>query len=90
MFGGRHTRVWAYPAPCDLRRGFNGLGGLVEHALCRSVLGGDLFLFVNRRRNTTKMLYWDGTGMCIFHKKLSEGRFPNCGRAKASKPRGSS
>lgn len=76
MFLGRTTRVWAYPAPCDLRKGFNGLGGLVEHVMSRSVLGGDLFLFVNRRRTTAKMLYWDGTGMCILHKKLAEGTFP--------------
>ena len=75
MWGGRAMRVWAYPAPCDLRKGFNGLGGLVEH-MCRSVLGGDLFLFVNRRRNTAKILFWDGTGMCVFHKKLSKGTFP--------------
>jgi transposase len=59
-----------------MRKNFDGLGGLVEHVLCRSLLGGDLFLFVNRRRNTAKVLYWDGTGMCIFHKKLAEGTFP--------------
>jgi transposase len=84
MFGPHTTRVWAYPAPCDLRKGFNGLGGLVEHVMSRSVLGGDLFLFVNRRRTTAKMLYWDGTGMCILHKKLAEGTFPKLwGRADA-------
>ena len=88
MFGGRNTRVWAYPAPCDLRKGFNGLGGLVEHVLCRSMLGGDLFLFVNRRRNTAKMLYWDGTGMCIFHKKLAEGTFPKLWAREGVQPTG--
>jgi transposase len=74
---GRSLRVWAYPAPCDLRNGFDGLTGLVERHLCRDVLGGDLFLFVNRSRKTSKMLFWDGTGMCILHKRLcGRGKFP--------------
>lgn len=85
---GRIDRIWAYPGPCDLRKGFNGLGGLVEHALCRNVLGGDLFIFINRRRNATKMLYWDGTGLCILHKKLSEGRFPRLWNRPGSSPTG--
>ena len=43
-------RVWAYPGPCDMRKGHNGLLGLVERHFCRDTLGGDLFLFVNRCR----------------------------------------
>ena len=39
------------------------------------VLSGDLFLFVNRRRDTCKVLVWDGTGLCIFQKRLERGRF---------------
>ena len=75
----RHTRVWAYPAPCDLRKGFNGLTGLVRQHMCREVLTGDVFLFVNRRANATKVLYWDGTGLCILHKRL-QGTFPRLWR----------
>jgi transposase len=67
--------VYAYPAPTDLRKGYNGLYGLVEQKLQRDVLGGDLFLFVNRRRTSCKVLLWDGTGLCIFCKRLEEGRF---------------
>lgn len=71
----RSVRVFAYPAPTDLRKGYNGLYGLVERDLGRDVLGGEVFLFVNRRRTSCKVLVWDGTGLCIFSKRLEQGRF---------------
>jgi transposase len=71
----RSVRVWAYPGPADLRKGYNGLYGLVKSGLGRDPLSGDLFLFVNRRRNACKILAWDGTGLCIFQKRLERGRF---------------
>jgi transposase len=74
------VRVFAYPGFTDLRKGYNGLYGLVERELGRDVLGGDLYLFVNRRRNGCKILVWDGTGLCIFSKRLERGRFAPLGR----------
>lgn len=71
----RSVRVWAYARPADLRRGYNGLYGLVKQELRRDPLSGDLFLFVNRRRDSCKVLVWDGTGLCIFMKRLEKGRF---------------
>jgi transposase len=71
----RNVRVWAYPAPCDMRKGYNGLYGLVENELHRDPLSGDLFLFCNRRRTSCKVLLWDGTGLCIFAKRLERGQF---------------
>ncbi|MCB1506384.1 MAG: IS66 family insertion sequence element accessory protein TnpB [Hyphomicrobiaceae bacterium] len=71
----RSVRVFAYPHATDLRKGFNGLYGLVESELRRNVLDGELFLFVNRRRNACKVLVWDGTGLCLFQKRLERGRF---------------
>lgn len=71
----RAVRVWAFPRPTDLRKGFNGLYGLVQNDLGRTVLSGELFLFVNRRRTGCKVLVWDGTGLCIFQKRLERGRF---------------
>ena len=70
-------RVWARAQPTDLRLGFQGLAGLVEREFSRKVHDGDLFLFVNRRRTSAKILLWDGTGMCIYAKKLARhrGRF---------------
>lgn len=71
----RRVRVFAFPRPADLRKGYDGLYGLVSGAMGSDVLGGDLFLFVNRRRDSCKVLVWDGTGLCIFQKRLEQGRF---------------
>jgi len=71
----RAVRVFAYPEPVDLRKGYDGLFGLVKAGLARDPLSGDLFLFVGKRRNGCKVLLWDGTGICIFQKRLERGRF---------------
>ncbi len=81
----RALRVWAYPAAADLRKGFNGLQGLVATGLRRDPLCGDCFLFINRTRKSAKVLVWDGTGLCIYHKRLEQGRFP-CLWRPAGKP----
>lgn len=71
----RSVRVWAYARPADLRKGYNGLYGLVKNELGRDPLSGELYLFVNRRRDSCKIIAWDGTGLCIFMKRLERGRF---------------
>jgi transposase len=71
----RHIRVFAYEAPVDMRRGFDGLHALVTQGLQRDVLAGDVFLFVSRTRKRAKALFWDGTGLCIYAKRLEQGRF---------------
>lgn len=71
----RRVRVFAFARPADLRKGYDGLFGLVTNGMHRDVLSGDLFLFVNRRRDVCKVLVWDGTGLCIFQKRLERGRF---------------
>ena len=71
----RSLRVFAYPAPADLRKGYDGLHGLVVSELGRDVLSGDCFLFTNRTRTRAKVLVWDGTGLCIYMKRLERGRF---------------
>ena len=71
----RSVRVWAYPGPIDLRKGFDGLFSLVEHQLKLDALSGDCFLFVSRDRRSSKVLTWDGTGLCIYQKRLAKGRF---------------
>src|SRR5436190_9802365 len=76
MFGtSRAIHVFAFPSAVDLRKGYDGLYGLVRSGLKRDVLNGVLFLFVNRRRDGCKVLVWDGTGLCIFQKRLERGRF---------------
>jgi transposase len=71
----RQVGVWAYGAPADLRKGFDGLSGLVAEGLGRDPLSGDCYLFVNATRKRAKVLLWDGTGLCIYAKRLERGRF---------------
>ena len=76
IFGtSRVVRVYAYPSAVDMRKGYDGLFGLVKQGLKRNVLDGEVFLFVNRLRTGCKVLLWDGTGLCIFQKRLAHGRF---------------
>ncbi len=71
----RQVAVWAYGAPADLRKGFDGLSALVSQGLGQDPLSGDCYLFVNRTRKRAKVLLWDGTGLCIYAKRLERGRF---------------
>lgn len=80
----RAVRAFAYPQPVDLRNGYNGLFGLVKTGLARDPLSGELYLFVNKRRNACKVLMWDGTGLCIFQKKLERNRFAALWREDAT------
>jgi transposase len=61
--------------PIDLRWGFERLAGLVTERLGRDVRGGALFLFFGRRRDALKIVFFDGSGLCIFYKRLDEGTF---------------
>lgn len=59
----------------DLRWGFDRLAGLVNEALGRSARSGALFVFRGRRGEAMKVLFFDGTGLCIFYKRLDRGVF---------------
>lgn len=67
----RSVRVFAYACPADLRKGFDGLHGMVVRELGRDPLSGDCYLFVNKTRRRAKVLVYDGTGLCIFANQLS-------------------
>ena len=71
----RQLAVYAYGAPADLRKGFDGLYALVVGELKRNPLGGDLYVFVSRDRHRAKVLFWDGTGLCVYAKRLERGCF---------------
>ena len=70
----RQLRVFAYGEPADMRNGFNGLAALVQR-LSKDVVAGDLFLFVGRSRKRAKVLFWDGTGLVVYAKRLERGCF---------------
>jgi transposase len=70
------VRVFLRTGPTDLRKGFDALAGLVTTAFSQDPTSGHLFLFVNRRRDRLKILYWDrGDGYAIWYKRLEVGSF---------------
>ncbi len=72
---GRRVPVYAYGAPVDMRKSFDTLGALVREQIKHDVLDGALYVFVGKDRRRAKVLYWDGTGLCVLAKRLEKGRF---------------
>ena len=72
---GPATRIFLAPQPTDMRRGFNGLAELVRLSLGCEPLSGHLFVFTNKRRTRLKILTWDGSGLCLYSKRLEKGTF---------------
>lgn len=68
-------RILAWRDPVDMRKSFNGLIGLVRDAMVEDPLSGSIYVFVNRRGNYLKLIYWDRTGFALFAKRLDRGRF---------------
>lgn len=58
-----------------MRKGFDGLSGLVASELGRDPLGGEVFIFVNRGRNRMKLLVWERGGFVLWYKRLERGTF---------------
>jgi transposase len=76
MFGlGPATKIYLSVAAVDMRKGFDGLYGLVQQQLGQDPLSGHLFLFANRDRTRMKALVWDGSGLWVCAKRLQKGRF---------------
>lgn len=69
------VRVYLYGLPCDMRKSFHGLIVLAKNAMHKNPLSGHLFVFVNRRGDYLKTLYWDRSGYCIWSKRLEQGNF---------------
>jgi transposase len=70
-----HTKVYLAKDATDMRKSFRGLILLTEAVLRQEPASGHLFVFLNRRRELMKILYWDGTGFCIWYKRLERGSF---------------
>lgn len=74
------VKIFLYAQPADLRRGYDGLAAIVESAMEEDPLSGSLFVFVNKRGNRIKALYWDRDGYAIWMKRLESGtlELPQC------------
>lgn len=59
----------------DMRKGLDGLAVLVEQLLAKDPFSGHMFVFRGRRADMIKVLFWDGSGLCLLTKRLEEGRF---------------
>lgn len=70
-----HQRYYLFRGHADMRNGFDRLSGLVREHLQKDPLGGDVFVFINKRRNQIKLLCWDGDGFMLFYKRLEQGTF---------------
>ena len=80
------VRVFLCTSPTDMRKGFDTLAALVRDVLGYDPLSGQLFLFVGRRRDRLKILYWDRDGFALWYKRLEQGTF----RMPASRPEATS
>ncbi|THH34352.1 IS66 family insertion sequence element accessory protein TnpB [Neolewinella litorea] len=69
-------RYFLYRGATDMRKGFNGLSGLVRrHVRQAELLSGDVFIFLNKRRDRIKLLVWDRDGWVVWYKVLERGTF---------------
>ena len=67
------TRVYLYMRNVDMRRSYDGLMDIVQTEFARDIRLGDYFMFVNKRRDRIKIMWWDRDGLAIFMKRL-EGK----------------
>ena len=67
--------VYLHREAVDFRKAINGLSLIVEGAMTHSIFDGGLFVFCNKKRDKLKVLYWDATGFCLWHKRLEQDKF---------------
>jgi transposase len=70
-----NTRIFICLQPVNMRKSFEGLSALVEQLFPGELLSGALFIFLNRRKDHMKILFWDNDGLIIWFKRLEKGAF---------------
>ena len=68
-------RYFLYAGVADMRKGFDGLSGLVLNHMGRNPMDGSVYIFINRRRNRMKLLVWESGGFMLYYKRLERGSF---------------
>ncbi|GGY90862.1 IS66 family insertion sequence element accessory protein TnpB [Pseudoduganella plicata] len=68
------VRVFLYGQPVNMRLSFDGLYALAKHVMHQDPLSGNLFAFINRRATQIRVLYFDRSGLCVWAKRLEQGR----------------
>jgi len=71
----KETSVYLFREPCDMRKGFDKLAALAEGSTHKRLQEGGLFVFVSRRKDRVKLLYWHDDGYCLWYKRLEVGTF---------------
>ncbi len=69
------VKIYLAVKPVDLRRGHDGLGKIVQGQWGLDVFAGHLFVFLGRRLDRCKILFWDRGGLVLYYKRLERGRF---------------
>jgi len=79
------TQIYLCTVPTDMRKSFDGLQALIASTMNKDVLSGHLFLFLNRRRDRIKLMWWDRDGLAIWMKRLQAGTYetPKAGAEQA-------
>ncbi|HEY3949494.1 IS66 family insertion sequence element accessory protein TnpB [Phenylobacterium sp.] len=72
---GPATRVMVATAPVDFRKGMDGLAALVKERMRADPFSGVVWVFRSRRADRVKLVWWDGTGLCLLSKRLEQGSF---------------
>jgi transposase len=75
MVPGRPVRVLVATRPVDFRKGMDGLAALVQEYLKDDPFSGTVFVFRAKRADRIKLVWWDGSGLCLFAKRLEQGGF---------------
>ncbi len=70
-----NSRIFLYNLPVDMRKSFEGLSGIVDNAFAGKLFTPAFFVFLNKRGNMVKILYWDRDGLAIWYKRLEKGTF---------------
>ena len=69
------VRVMVATKPVDFRKGAEGLAALVREEMKSDPFSGAVYVFRAKRADRVKLIYWDGTGVCLFAKRLEDGKF---------------